>query len=81
MDNISLEKTLKFKQFETPGTTNLSNSNNWLNSNSRTNSSIICGPIDQDETFKNETVYIDNEDISLLSSTIIPKSTVEKELK
>ena len=80
-DNISLEKTLTFEQFETAGTSNLSDSNNWLNSNSKTNSSIICGSIDQDETLKNENTYIYNEDISLLSSTIIPKNTVEKELK
>ena len=57
LDNISLEKTLKFEQFETAGTSNLSDSNNWLNSNSKTNSSIICGSIDQDETLKNETTY------------------------
>ena len=38
-DNISLEKTLTFEQFETAGTSNLSDSNNWLNSNSKTNSS------------------------------------------
>ena len=36
-DNISLEKTLAFEQFETAGTSNLSDSNNWLNSNSKTN--------------------------------------------
>ena len=81
LDNISLEKTLTFEQFETAGTSNLSDSNNWLNSNSKTNSSIICGSIDQDETLKNETAYIDNEDISLLSSTIIPKNTVEERTK
>ena len=28
LDNISLEKTLTFKQFETAGTSNLSDSNN-----------------------------------------------------
>ena len=42
------------------------------------NSSIICGSIDKDETLKNETSYIDNEDIGLLSSTIIPGNTVEE---
>ena len=52
LDNISLEKTLTFEQFETAGTSNLSDSNNWRNSNSKTNSSIICGSIDQDETLK-----------------------------
>ena len=31
LDNISLEKTLAFEQFETPGTSNLSDSNNRLN--------------------------------------------------
>ena len=81
LDNISLENTLTFEQFETAGTSNLSHSNNWLNSNSKTNSSIICGSTDQDETLKNETTYIDNEDISLLSSTIIPKNTVEERTK
>ena len=81
LDNISLEKTLTFEQFETAGTSNLPHSNNWLISNSETNSSIICGSIDQDETLKNETNYIAIEDISLLSSTIIPKNTVEEELK
>ena len=81
LDNISLEKTLTFEQFETAGTSNLSDSNNWRNSNSKTNSSIICGSIDQDEILKNETTYIDNEDISLLSSTIIPKNTVEERTK
>ena len=81
LDNISLEKTLTFEQFETPGTSNLSDSNNRLNSNLKINSSIICGSIDQGETLKNETTYIYNEDISLLSSTIIPKNTGEKELK
>ena len=80
-DNISSEKTLTFEQFETAGKSNLSDSNNWLNSNSKTNSSIICESIDQDETLKNETTYIDNEDISLLSSTIIPKNTVEGRTK
>ena len=81
LDNISLEKTLTFEQFETAGTSNLYDSNNWLNSNSKSNSSIICGSIDQDETLKNETTYIDNEDLSLLSSTIIPKNTVEERTK
>ena len=81
LDNISLEKTLTFEQFGTAGTSNLSDSNNWLNSNSKTNSSIICGSIDQDETLKNETTYIDNEDISLLSLTVIPKNTVEESTK
>ena len=55
--------------------------NNWRNSNSKTNSSIICGSIDQDEPLKNETTYIYNEDISLLSPTIIPKNTVEERTK
>ena len=73
LDNISLEKTLTFEQFETARTRNLSDSNNWPNSNSKTNSSIICGLIDPGETLKNETTYIYNEYISLLSSTIIPK--------
>ena len=73
-------KTLTFEQFETPGTSNLSDSNNRLNSNFKTNSSIICGSIDQDETLKKETTHIYNEDISLLSSTIIPKNTVEKKI-
>ena len=81
LDNISLEKTITFEQFETVGTSNLSDSNNWLNSISKTNSSIICGSIDQDETLKNETTYTDNEHISLLSSTIIPKNTVEERTK
>ena len=81
LDNISLEKTLTFEQFETSRTSNLSDSNNRLNSNLKTNSSIICGLIDQDETLKNETTHIYNEDISSLSSTIIPRNTVEKELK
>ena len=79
--NISLEKTLTFEQCETAGTSNSSHSSHWLNSNSKTNSSIICGSIDQDETLKNETTYIDNEDISLFSSTIIPKNTVEERTK
>ena len=81
LDNISLEKTSTFEQFETAGTSNLSDSNNWLNSNLKTNSSIICGSIDQDETLKNETTYIYNEDISLLSSTIISKNTIEERTK
>ena len=81
LDNVTLEKTLTFEQFETAGTSNLSHSNNWLNSSSKTNSSIICGSIDQDETLKNGTTYIDNEDISLLSSTIIPKNTVDEIIK
>ena len=80
-ENISLEKTLTFKQFETAGTSNLSDSNNWRNSNSKTNSSIIYGSNDQDEILKNETTYIDNEDISLLSSTVIPENTVEERTK
>ena len=50
LDNISLENTLTFEQFETAGTSNLSDSNNWLNSHSKNNSSIICGSIDQDGT-------------------------------
>ena len=57
LDNISLGKTLTFEQCESPGTSNLSDSNNWLNSNLKTNSSIICGSIDQDEKLKNETTY------------------------
>ena len=81
LDNISLEKTLTFEQFEIAGTSNLSHSNNWLNSNSKTHLSIICGSIDQDETLNNGTTYIDNEDISLPSSTIIPKNTVEERTK
>ena len=52
LDNISLEKTLTFEQFETAETSNLSDSNNWLNSNLKTSLSIICGSIDQDETLK-----------------------------
>ena len=79
-DNISLEETLT-DQFETARTSSLSDSNNWFNSNLETNSSIICGSVDQDETLKNETSYIDNEDISLLSSTIIPENTVEERTK
>ena len=81
LDNTPLEKTLTSEQFETAGTSNLSHSNNWLNSNSKTNSSILCGSIDQHETLKNQTTYTDNEDISLLSSTIIPKNTVEERTK
>ena len=40
LDNISLEKTLTFEKFETAGTSNLSDSNNWPFPNSKTNSSI-----------------------------------------
>ena len=75
-DHICLEKTLSSDQFETAGTSSLCDSNNWSNSSLKTNLSIIGGSIDQDETLKNETTYIDNEDISLLSSTIIPENTV-----
>ena len=50
LDNISLEESLTFEQLESDGTSNLSDSNNWLNSNSKTDSSIFCGSIDQDET-------------------------------
>ena len=81
LDNISLEKTLTFEQFETVGTSNLSDSNNLRNSNSKTNSSIICGSIDQDETLKNQTTHIDNVDISLLNSTIIPKNNQQVSLR
>ena len=49
LDNISLGKTLTFEKFETDGTSNLSDSNNWLNSNLKTNTSIIRGSIDQDK--------------------------------
>ena len=80
LDNISPEKTL-MDQFETAGTSSLSYSNNWFNSSLKTNSSIICGSIDQDETFLKKTTYIDNEDISLHSSTIIKKKTVEERTK
>ena len=55
LDNISPEKTLTFEQFETAGTSNLSHSSHWVNLNSKTNSSIICESIDQEETLKNET--------------------------
>ena len=79
--NISNKNKTNIEQFEAAGTSNLSDSNNWLNSNSKTNSSIICGSIDQDETLKNETTYIGNEDISSLNSTIIPKNTVEEGTK
>ena len=79
-DNISLEKTLT-DQFETAGTSSLFYSNNWFDSSLKTNLSIICGSIDQDETLKNETTYVDNEDISLLSSTVIPENTVEVRTK
>ena len=75
-DNIPLEKTLR-DQFKTAGTSSLSDSNDWVNSSLKTNSSIICGSIDEDKTFKNETTYIDNEDIILLSWTIILENTVE----
>ena len=81
LDNISLQKTSTFEQFETAETSNLPDSNYWLDSNLNINSSIICGSIDEYETLKNETTYIDNEDISLLSSTIIPKNTVEERTK
>ena len=37
--------------------------------------------MDQGETLKNETTYIDNEDISLLSSTVIPENTVQERTK
>ena len=47
----------------------------------KTNLSIICGSIGQHETLRNEINYIDNEDISLLSLTIIPKNTVEERTK
>ena len=77
-DNISLEKTLTSEQFEAAGTSSLSDSNNWFNSSLKTNWSLICGSIDQDETLKNETTYMDHEDISLLSSTMIPENTVEE---
>ena len=50
LDNISVEESLTFEQLESDGTSNLSDSNNWLNSNSKTDSSIFCGSIDQDET-------------------------------
>ena len=80
-ENISLEKLLTFEEFETAGTSSLSDSNNWYNSNLKTNSSIICGIINQDETLRNETTYIDNEHISLLSSTVIPENTVEERTK
>ena len=79
-DNIFLEETLT-EQFETDGTSSLTYSNNWSNSSLKIDSSIICGTINQDETLKNETTYIDNEDISLLSSTIIPENTVEERTK
>ena len=55
-DNISLEKTLT----ELAGASSSSYSNNWFNSSLKTNSSNICGSIDQDETLKNETTYIKN---------------------
>ena len=41
----------------------------------------ICGSTDQGETLKNVNTYIDNEDISLLSSTAIPENTVEERTK
>ena len=66
------------ERFKTSGTSSLSDSNNWFNSSLKTNLSIICGSIDQDETLKNETTYINNEENSLLSSTIILKYTVEE---
>ena len=47
-DDVSLEKTLTSRQFESTGTTSLSDSNNWFDSRLKTNSSIICGSIDQD---------------------------------
>ena len=56
-DNISLEKTLT-EQYGTAGTSSLSDSNNWFNSSLKTNSSIICESIDQEETLKNKTTYI-----------------------
>ena len=40
-DNISLEKTLTSGQFETAGTSSLSDSNNWFDLSLKTNSSII----------------------------------------
>ena len=57
------------------------NFENITNKDKKTNSNIICGSIDQDETLKNETFYIDNEDLSLLSSTVIPENAVEERTK
>ena len=48
---------------------------------SKTNSSIICRSIDQGETLKSETTYINKEDISLFSSTLILENTVEERTK
>ena len=47
-DNIFLDKTLTFEQFETDRTSSLSYLNDSFNSSLKTNSSIICGSIDQD---------------------------------
>ena len=67
---------MTFEQFETAEASSLSDSNNWFNSRLKTESSIICGSI-----YKNEITYIDNEDISLLTSTVITENTVEKRTK
>ena len=77
IDNIFSKKTLT-EQFETAGRSNWSYSNNWFNSSLKTNSGIIWESIDQDQTLKNETTYIGNEDIRLLSSTVIPENKVEE---
>ena len=40
LDNISSEKPIPLKPFETAGISSLFKSNSWLNSNSKTNSGI-----------------------------------------
>ena len=80
-DNISLKETLTSDQLETAWTSSLSDSNNWFNLSLETSSSITYGSIDRDETSKNGTAFIDNEDISLLSLKIIPENIVEERTK
>ena len=55
--------------------------NNWFNWSSQTNSSIICISNNQDETSTNEATYIDNEGVSLLSSSVVPKNAIEERTK
>ena len=77
-DDVFVEKTVTSHQFESAGTSSLSDSNNWFNSSLKSNSSIICRSIDQDETLNNETTYIDNENIIGRNEGYLPQLYIGK---
>ena len=78
MRQYFLKKTSTYDQFEAARTNSLlSSSNDLFDSSVQTYSSSICGSINHDKILTNKAAFIDDEDISSLSSKIVPKNTIE----